>query len=270
MAIDYNAWATKYDDTRGVSPSVLPPLLAALGPANDRRLLEIGGGTGNYALALASAGFYVAHSDPSHGMVQRAATKLGGTLGHVIADGQALPFADGSFDCAVAIKVINHVPDRPAFARESLRVLGTGPFVMLHATRESIEANWVSHYAPSLLTLERFQPEAETVEILRGAGYARVEVGHIRYSDIADGSALALKHSPETFLTDEHIMNTSLFSRMADGEREAALAAIRRDYRSGRLQEVISSYEPACERHGDGSVFVAYPQLKAHARGPGV
>ncbi len=32
MAIDYDAWAEKYDETRGVSPSVLGLLLEARGP----------------------------------------------------------------------------------------------------------------------------------------------------------------------------------------------------------------------------------------------
>ena len=56
MAIDYDAWAQNYDATRGVSPSVLGPLLEALGPPGGRSLLDIGGGTGNYTVALRDAG----------------------------------------------------------------------------------------------------------------------------------------------------------------------------------------------------------------------
>jgi hypothetical protein len=37
MSIDYDAWAQKYDATRGVSPSVLGPLLEALGPRAGSR-----------------------------------------------------------------------------------------------------------------------------------------------------------------------------------------------------------------------------------------
>jgi len=258
-AIDYNAWAQKYDRTRGASPSVLRPLLEALGPAAGRSLLDIGGGTGNYAAALADAGFAVTHCDPSVGMVRRTLSKLEGRVDTVIADGQRLSFRDESFDCAIAIKVLNHVADRRAFVREARRVTRSGPLVLVHATKESIASNWICHYVPSLLEQERFEPESETIDALRATGYSSVDTSHIRYTDMADGSAQALKHFPETFLTDAHIMNTSLFSRLPRDERESALAKIRRDRASGRLSEVIARYESLVGRYGDGTLFVAKP-----------
>ena len=259
MAIDYDAWAQNYDATRSVSPSVLGPLLEALGPPAGRALLDIGGGTGNYTVALRDAGFRALHCDPSQGMVRRAATKLAHGLGTLVADGQALPFRDGAFDCAIAVKVLNHVAGRLAFAREARRVIRSGPLVLVHATKESIAGNWICHYAPSLRTQERFEPESSTVDALIAAGFADVRVTHVRYTDMADGSAQALKRFPETFLTDERILNTSLFSRLPDAERRNVLATIRRDYNSGRLEEMIAEYEPLSEKAGDGAIFVARP-----------
>lgn len=189
-------------------------------------------------------------------MARRAATKA---VGAIVADGQALPFRDASFDCAIAVKVLNHVTNRPAFAREARRVIRSGPLVLVHATKESIEGNWICHYAPSLRTQERFEPESATVETLTSAGFADIRVTHVRYTDIADGSAQALKRFPETFLTDERILNTSLFSRLPEAERRDVLAAIRRDYASGRLREVIADYEPLSKQGGDGAIFIARP-----------
>jgi len=253
MTIDYDAWAQRYDETRGVSPSVLGALLKVLGSPDGRSLLDIGGGTGNYSVALRQAGFRVTLCDPSRGMAARADSKgIEATVG----DGQRLPFRDLSFDCAVAIKVLNHVPDRLAFAREARRVVRGGPVVLMHATRESIAGNWICHYLPVLLDQERFEPETATVEALRAAGFADVQVAHIRYSDLADGSAQALKRFPEAFLTDERIMNTSLLSRLPAEVRGEALEAIRRDYASGRLQEVMAEYEELSAKHGDGTMFV--------------
>lgn len=253
-AIDYDAWAQKYDQTRGISPSVLGPLLAALGPAAGRSLLDIGGGTGNYSVALTEAGFAVTHCDPSAGMVKRAASKPGVDAA-IVAAGQALPFREGSFDCAVAVKVLNHVGDRDAFMREAKQVIREGPLVLAHATKECIEGNWITHYVPSLLRQERFEPEAATVEQLQRAGLL-IEVVHIRYMDMADGSAQALKRFPEALLTEERIMNTSLLSRLPNEVRREAFATIRRDHESGRLREVIAEYEPMAEAHGDGTMFV--------------
>ena len=257
-AIDYNAWALRYDQTRGTSRSVLRPLLAELGPSAGRSLLDIGGGTGNYSVALGATGFSVMHCDPSPGMVRRASSK--DQIPHtVIADGQVLPFQDDAFDVAIAIKVLNHVRDRDAFMREAMRVTKDGPVILLHATKEGIEGNWLTRYVPSLLELERFQPEASTLEQMERAGFRTIEVSHIRYEDMDDGSAQALRHFPEALLDEERIMNTSLLSRLPENMRCAAFEAISRDHASGRLQEVIAEYEPLSTKNGDGTLFVARP-----------
>src|SRR4029077_4224761 len=52
---DYSNQARTYDDTRTASASVLAALRDAIGvhpPAPGARLLDVGGGTGNYAAAL--------------------------------------------------------------------------------------------------------------------------------------------------------------------------------------------------------------------------
>jgi ubiquinone/menaquinone biosynthesis C-methylase UbiE len=251
-AIDYNQWAERYDRTRGVSESVLSPVLEALGPAAGKSVLDIGGGTGNYSVALRKAGFDVVHCDPWPGMVRQATSK---GVQAIIGDGQTLPFRDGAFDCAVAIKVINHVYDRSAFVREARRVVRGGPIVMVHATSESIGANWITHYIPSLKSEQRFEPESVTIQDMRAAGL-EVELRRVRYRDVADGSAQALKRFPGGFLTNERIMNTSLLSRLPDHIRRKALENIRADYASGRLESVIGQFEEASNEWGDGAIFV--------------
>lgn len=261
MTIDYDAWARTYDDTRGASPSVLRPLLDALGPPHGRSLLDIGGGTGNFAAAFRAAGFDASLCDLSLEMARRAAGKL--AVGSVfVADAQRLPFRDASFDCAVCVNVLGHVPDWPAALREARRVIRGGPFVAKGSTRETLLGNWLLEYLPAIVDYApsfHYPPEEAVVSDLRAAGFARVDVRRIHYRDDADGSLQALKHFPEALLDDRRIANTATLKRLPASELRAGLAAVRRDYRSGKLRDVIARYDPIVRQYGDGSLFIAYP-----------
>jgi ubiquinone/menaquinone biosynthesis C-methylase UbiE len=259
--IDYDAWAKTYDDTRGASPSVLRALLDALGPPGDRSLLDIGGGTGNFAKALAADGFRVALCDYSPEMARRASAKLGGSP-VLVAEAPHLPFGDASFDCAISINVLGHVEDWRSMLREARRVVREGPYVMKASTRETLDANWVIEYLPGIrdhAPLHHYQPERVIIEALREAGFSNVELSRVHYTEMVDGSIQALKHFPEVFLDNDRILNTATLKRLPAAERNAGLYAIRRDYRSGRLREVIACYEPLVREYGDGSVFAAWP-----------
>src|SRR3989442_204538 len=204
-AIDYDAWAKTYDDTRGASPSVLRALLEALGPRDGRSLLDIGGGTGNFAAALAGEGFRVSLCDYSQEMARRAFAKLGN--GEVaVADAAHLPFAEGSFDCAISVNVLGHVEDWRTMLAETRRVIRGGPYVMKASTRETLEANWVVEYLPGIrdhAPLHHYQPETAITSALRGAGFSRAELSRVRRTEMVDGSIPAPQHFPTVLVDDK-------------------------------------------------------------------
>src|SRR5918997_4336452 len=92
---DYSNQARTYDETRGASPSVLKPLREALDGAPGRRLVDVGGGTGNYARALKDEGWDPLVVDREPAMLARARAKGLETLE---ADAQRLPLPDASAD----------------------------------------------------------------------------------------------------------------------------------------------------------------------------
>jgi ubiquinone/menaquinone biosynthesis C-methylase UbiE len=260
--IDYEAWSRTYDDTRAASPSVLGPIQNALGPPGGRSLLDIGGGTGNFAAPLAASGFRIALIDPTQGMVLRAAAKLPDAIGLALADAHHLPFADATFDCALSVNVLGHLADWRASLTEARRVISGGPFVIKASTRETLKANWVLEYMPQMLDhapLHHYQPEQTTLDALSAAGFTRIDLTRLHYRDAVDGSFQALKHFPESFLSDDAVMNTATFQRVPPEQLRAGIEAIRRDLRSGRLAEVITKYKPLVAEYGDGTVFAAYP-----------
>jgi ubiquinone/menaquinone biosynthesis C-methylase UbiE len=105
---DYSRQAHAYDSTRGASPSVLVPLRRALAGAPGRTLADIGGGTGNYALALAGKGWRPTVVDRSAQMLAQAGPK---GLETARANATRLPFADASFDAAMLVSMLHHVDD---------------------------------------------------------------------------------------------------------------------------------------------------------------
>ena len=94
-------------------------------------VLELGAGTGFFSLNLKLAGLVdeVHVSDLSPGMVaaaQQNAERLGFTIDGKVADAEALPYEDDTFDLVVGHAVIHHIPDVEAALREVVRVLKPG------------------------------------------------------------------------------------------------------------------------------------------------
>lgn len=114
---DYSNQAQTYDLTRAASPSVLAALRLVLAGASGRRLADIGGGTGNYAAALALEGWDPVVIDRSPEMLTRARDK---GLATISADAQQLPLQDGSFDAAMLVSMLHHVEDPVAALSEDL------------------------------------------------------------------------------------------------------------------------------------------------------
>jgi SAM-dependent methyltransferase len=95
-------------------------------------ILEVGGGTGYIwqgRIVPVPPGWDVTLTDMSQGMVATASERLAGsshTFAFAVADIQALPFADASFDCVIANHMLYHVPDLDKGLSEAARVLRPG------------------------------------------------------------------------------------------------------------------------------------------------
>jgi 2-polyprenyl-3-methyl-5-hydroxy-6-metoxy-1,4-benzoquinol methylase len=104
------------------------PAFARLGPLAGKTALDYGCGHGMAAVTLARAGAAVTAFDLSPGYVAEArdrAAANGVRVECVAADGEHLPFADGSFEAIWGNAILHHL-DLPAAARELWRVLKPG------------------------------------------------------------------------------------------------------------------------------------------------
>jgi SAM-dependent methyltransferase len=91
-------------------------------PEPGRRTLEIGCGEGRAARDLALRGHRVTALDASPTLIGHA-SRADPESRYLLGDAAALPFADGSFDIAVAYNSLMDVEDMPAAVAEAARVL---------------------------------------------------------------------------------------------------------------------------------------------------
>jgi SAM-dependent methyltransferase len=108
------------------------PFLKFAGPKYGGRVLDVGSGTGSLTLAVFEEGpaTRVVGIDPSPAYVAYARARVGGAnAAFEQGDAQHLRFPDGSFDAALALLVVNFIPDRTAAVREMARVTRPGGVV---------------------------------------------------------------------------------------------------------------------------------------------
>jgi ubiquinone/menaquinone biosynthesis C-methylase UbiE len=228
---DYSNQAKTYDETRAASPSVLGPLREALEGAPGRRLVDIGGGTGNYSRALREHGWDPLVVDREPGMLKRAAAK---GLETVQADAQHLPLPDESADAAMLVSMLHHVEDPSKALAEARRILRpNGRLVLMVFTREDLEATWMVDYWPSTRAwmVESHPTLGELMQLMPGA--RRIE---IVWRDLEDGSLAALGAHPEKLADPRWHRQTSYFERLSrdnPDELKAGLDRLRKDLKAG-------------------------------------
>jgi SAM-dependent methyltransferase len=229
---DYSRQAERYDQWRAASPSVVRKLREALEGAPGRRLADIGGGTGNYALALRRHGWEPVVVDRSAAMLARAAAK---GLETVEADAQRLPFEAECFDAAMMISMLHHVEDRGAALAEARRILRPGGrLVLVGFTGEDAESLWILDYFPSSRPWMQatHPPRATFLKELPGA-----RLCGFQFEAMEDASLAALSAEPERVLQAAQAGQTSYFERMQRDHPEelrAGLARLREDIAAGR------------------------------------
>ncbi len=236
---DYSRQALAYDTTRGASPSVLAPLRRALAGAPGPQLADIGGGTGNYALALAGEGWQPTVVDRSAQMLAQAGAK---GLETVRANATRLPIADASFDAAMLVSMLHHVDDPAQALAEAKRVLRPGGRLALMVfMREDIADAWCLDYFPSSRPWmnETHMPVAQLLAELPGARRLPVV-----YEDLQDGSMAAMLGHPELILDPERRAQTSYFERMQRDHADELRRGVERLERELRADDGSAPTQP--------------------------
>jgi SAM-dependent methyltransferase len=183
----YDRIGTGYTAKRRADPRIAARLRAALGEA--RSVLNVGAGTGSYEpkdLAVIAV-------EPSAAMIAGRRPRAAPVLKALA---EALPFADASFDAAMAVLTIHHWHDQSRGLVEMARV-SRGRIVLLTFDPAFRQA-WLNDYVPQLADLDDEQmPTMDTYARLLGpVDITPVPVPH----DCRDGFLYAWWRRPEAYL----------------------------------------------------------------------
>jgi demethylmenaquinone methyltransferase/2-methoxy-6-polyprenyl-1,4-benzoquinol methylase len=180
--------------------------VTALRPSPSRSLLDLAGGTGDISFGwLRGGGGPAICADINAAMLgvgrDRAAARGHLDLGFLVADAEALPLPNGCVDTVSMAFGLRNCTDKDAVLREAYRVLRPGGrFLCLEFSRLNIGVLQPAYDAWSFRVLPRvgrmvagdadsyrylaesirvFPDQDRLVEMLRGAGFARVSVRNL-------------------------------------------------------------------------------------------
>jgi SAM-dependent methyltransferase len=232
----YDAIGATYTVTRGTEPRIAAQLWAALGDA--RTVLNVGAGTGSYE----PTDRHVTAVEPSALMRSQ---RPEGAAACVAAAAQSLPFADRSFDAAMAFATVHHWPDPIAGLRELRRVAGR----VVVFTHDTSAAGWLDRfwlirdYLPEVAGLLDGRPSLAALAAALGA---RVEPVPIP-AECADGFFEAYWRRPEAYLDEGVRRGMSVWTTVGPEAEERAVSALRADLASGRWaarnQDLLAQHE---------------------------
>lgn len=122
----YNQAALFYDEKEKYLNSFEQnKLLPLLGEIKEKKILDVGAGTGRLSIALAKQGADVTALDVSKEMLEKIKMK-NKKIKIVIGEAESLPFEDETFDIVTAVFLIVHLKNPTRFFDEVYRVLKDG------------------------------------------------------------------------------------------------------------------------------------------------
>lgn len=245
---DYGRIATDYSRYRRPDPRIAARVHEALGDA--RTVLNVGAGAGSYE----PLDRLVTAVEPSASMRAQRPPRLATAID---ASAEALPFADDSFDAAMASFTVHQWQDLETGLRE-LRRVAVGPVVILSCDPEQLDRFWLVEYAPEVLQIEarRYPAPREVARLLGGS----VEVHSVPVPlDCTDGFGEAYYGRPEALLDPGARLSNSAWS-FVDPEVSARFEReLSRDLESGVWDARHGALRSQSEFDGSLRLIVGYP-----------
>jgi ubiquinone/menaquinone biosynthesis C-methylase UbiE len=174
--VDYDQIARTFDKRyeRNQYADVERALLEFVGINPERRILEVGCGTGHWLEMLRAHGLHVSGLDFSAQMLGRARARLPG-IELVRGQAERLPWPAESFDRVYCINAIHHFVDKPVFLAEARRILRPGGMLLTVGLdpHSGIDQWYIYDYFKESLEIDkqRYPSSRSLREWMKNAGF---------------------------------------------------------------------------------------------------
>ncbi len=218
MSALYDTIGTNYTGKRRQDPRIAGVIHDALG--GSKSVLNIGAGAGAYEPVSRR----VIALEPSAEMIRQ---RLQDAAPVVQGQAEAIPFADDTFDAAMAVLTVHHWSDVEVGLGEMRRV--TSGSLVIVTFDPAGPYFWLADYLPDIVALDQpiMPPLPLFTTLFEGATVTPVPVPH----DCIDGFLGAYWRRPQAYLDPEVRAAISTFRKL--GDISGPLAQLRHDLASG-------------------------------------
>jgi SAM-dependent methyltransferase len=218
----YDRIGGSYTASRTTDPRIAASIHAALGDA--RSVVNVGAGSGSYE----PGDRMVVAVEPSATMISHRAPEAAPAVRAVA---EALPFAAGTFDVAMAVLTMHHWTDVGTGLRE-LRRVAVGQVLFFFEPSFANSAWIVYDYFPEMMELESERNAPGTADIARSLDVVSVDPVPVP-ADCTDGFGGCYWNRPEAYLDPVVQEGMSCFAQMPNDIRDRGMQRLAREIASG-------------------------------------
>jgi ubiquinone/menaquinone biosynthesis C-methylase UbiE len=235
----YDTIGKTYAQTRRSDPHIAAKLLEIVKSSEASTIVDIGAGTGSYALVLAEHGYRVLAVEPS--IMMRSQAIAHPAIQWIDSYADNLPLPNQSADTAIIMLAFHHFPNHRQALQEIHRVTGGGQVILFTYDPEMISSFWLTQYFPSLVAdvQSTFLPIATLRSDIEAIMDAVVNIASFPLPhNLSDSFAAVGWSRPELYLDDSIRNGISSFAKITDNELAQGLSSLRADLEAGTWNRI--------------------------------
>jgi ubiquinone/menaquinone biosynthesis C-methylase UbiE len=230
----YNAIGNNYVQTRKSDPRITATLLEILNIVPPATVIDIGAGTGSYAVELAKQGYQILAVEPSD--VMRSQATFHPLVQWFDEFAENLPLPNQSADAAIIMLAFHHFQNYREALQEVHRVTGGGKLVIFTYDPDYISRFWLTRYFPALVAdvQSTFLPIAELTSVIESTTNTHVKINPFPLPhDLEDSFAAVGWARPELYLESGIRHGISTFAKLEQTTINEGLSQLQQDLNTG-------------------------------------